>query len=151
MHSKRISLFITLLTIAWLFACSHTTVTADDKEPASLAPPRKSSRGSILVMPNESVVKGIVSGYCAVSSRLLDIKPEQVIYKITIKIESSENIKNLPDFINGKEGQDITFHTKEKQPVEILGKKIKARARFKGHDRGGTYWMNNIEFIAEGE
>ncbi len=102
---------------------------------------------SVPVVPNESVIEGVISEYAILSSRIINIRPDQVLYRLTIYIESSENIGNKPDFFSGREGQDIRFYTKEKLSPEIFGKKIKAKVRYKGDERGGMFWIRNIEII----
>jgi hypothetical protein len=42
----------------------------------------------------------------------------------------------------------ISFLTKEKLSPELFGKKIQAKARYSGDERGGRYWIRNVE-IAE--
>ena len=144
---SKTTLPVVLLTIIMLFACNSASVVADEKEPAS---PPKGPTGRLLVpaAPNQSIVKGTVSAYCVVSARLLNIKPaDQTLYKITLLIESSENAKSFRNFIKDKEGEDIEFYTKEKQLLEIFGKRIKARASYTGDERGGSYWIRDIELI----
>ncbi len=102
---------------------------------------------SVPVVPNESVIKGVVSEYAILSSRIINIRPDQVLYRLTIYIESSESIGNKPDFLSGREGQDIRFYTKKRLSPELFGKKIKAKVRYRGDERGGTFWIRNIEII----
>ncbi len=102
---------------------------------------------SVPVAPNEAILTGIVSGYCVKSSRLLNIAPEQTIYQITVSIKSTDDIKGKPNFMKSKVGEDIVFHTKEIYPADIFGKRIKARARYQGDEKGGIYWIGNIELI----
>ncbi len=99
------------------------------------------------VISNESVVSGTVSEYSIVSSHLIGIEPEQVIYRLTIKIESTENINNKPNLLVSKNGQTVQFHSKERLSSELFGKRIKAIATYIGDERGGLFWINNIEII----
>ncbi len=102
---------------------------------------------SVPVIPNESIVNGVVSEYSIVSSRLIGIKPEQIICRLTINIEASEGINDKPNLLNNKNGQDMQFYSKEKLSPEIFGKKIKALARYTGDEKGGIFWIKNIEII----
>lgn len=102
---------------------------------------------SVPVIPNESIVNGVVSEYSIVSSRLIGIKPEQTIYRLTINIDSSEGISDKPNLLNNKNGQDVQFYSKEKLSPEIFGKKIKALVRYTGDETGGIFRIKNIEII----
>ncbi|MBI5409123.1 MAG: hypothetical protein HZA14_07140 [Nitrospirae bacterium] len=100
---------------------------------------------SVPVIPNESMISGMVSEYAIVSSRIIGIKPEQVIYRLTITVKAAENIQDKPNLLGGKKGQDVQFHSKEKLSPELFGKKIKATAALIGDERGGLFWIRNIE------
>ncbi len=99
------------------------------------------------VIPNESVVNGTVVEYSIVSSHLIGIKPEQIIYNLTINIESAKSVNDRPNFLNNKEGQNIQFYSREKLSPELFGKKIKAVATYTGDEKGGLYWIKYIETI----
>ena len=143
---SKTTLPVVLLTIIMLFACNSASVVADEKEPAS---PPKGPTGRLLVpaAPNQSIVRGTVSAYCVVSARLLGIEPEQTIYKITMLVEASEAVKDSADFASGKEGQDIELLTKVKPAEELFGKRIKAVVFYRGDERGGSFWIRNLEVI----
>jgi hypothetical protein len=102
---------------------------------------------SFPVIPNESVVNGTVSEYSIVSSHMIGIKPEQVIYRLTITIDFTENINGKPNFLDNKIGQDIKFYSKEKLTPELFGKKVKGLVIFRGDEKGGLFWIRNIEII----
>ncbi len=99
------------------------------------------------VMPNEAVVEGVVSEYAIVSSRLAGFQPEQTLYRLTVNIESSESLDDKPNFFLDKNGQDIKFYSKEKLSPELFGKRIRAKARFAGDERGKVCWMHDIKII----
>ena len=148
MSFNKIPLFTALLSIFMLFSCSSASVVADEKELASSGSP-KGQIGRLLVpaAPNQSIVKGTVSAYCEISSRLLNIRPEMVIYKITVLVESSGNIEGYSDFTRGKEGREIELLTKQKPPSGLYGNKIKARVTFRGDARRSSYWIRHLEVI----
>ena len=129
MSNKRIPyVFILILTTLCLFLVTDT---------GSAAP----------AISNESLIEGEVSGYAIVLSDLVGIKPIQKIYILTIKIDSSRNTGNGPDFLINKIGQNVRFLSKKVLSPGLFGKIIRARARYKGDERGGTYWIHKIEVI----
>jgi hypothetical protein len=101
------------------------------------------------VIPNQCRIVGVVLEYAIVSSRLIDIQPDQTLYRVIVHIESSENIGNMSNLIKGKEGQDIPFYTKETLAPGLFGKRIKATAIYKGDERGGIFWISNVEINGE--
>ncbi len=102
---------------------------------------------SVPVIPNESLVTGIVSEYAIVSSHMIGIFPEQAIYRLIITINASESVDGKPNFLADKNGQDIPFYSREKLAPEVFGKRIKAWVTFRGDEQGGLYWIRNIEII----
>ena len=99
------------------------------------------------VIPNGALITGVTLEYGIVSSRLLGIQPDQTIYKVTIRLESSEDIDGLPNLLRGKEGEDITFYTKERLSPDIFGKKVRAEVSYRGDERGGRWWVRSIKII----
>lgn len=104
---------------------------------------------SVPAAPNESIIRGIVSEYAIVSSHLFGIEPEQALYRVTVNVVSSESIGASPDFLAGRHGHDIQFYSREKIPPELFGKKIKAKARYKGDEKRGMFWISNIQVIEQ--
>lgn len=102
---------------------------------------------SVPVIQNECIVEGTVAEYAIVSSRLINIEPDQVLYRLVITVQSVKKIDNQPNFLSGKEGQEISFLTKEKLSPELFGKKIQAKARYSGDERGGRYWIRNVQTL----
>lgn len=98
------------------------------------------------VMPNETVVRGRVEEYSLISSKLVGIKPEMTLYKLVISIEKVENVKG-PNFLKDKEGQFVTLYTKEEISSDFYGKKIKAKIEYTGDERGGLFWIKQIEIV----
>lgn len=99
------------------------------------------------VIPNGALITGVILEYRIVSSRLLGIQPDQTLYKLTIHLESSEDIAGMPNLLKGKEGEDITFYTKEKFPSDIFGKKVKAEVSYRGDEHGGRWWTRSIKIL----
>jgi len=103
---------------------------------------------AVSVIPNKSILIGTVKEYSVGSSSLYGMEPEQTIYRLTILVESSEDIKDFTNFLKGKEGQTLTFFTKINPSVEVYGKKIKANVFYSGDERGGSFWIQkNIEVL----
>ncbi len=106
---------------------------------------------SVAAVSNTSFFEGNVIEFAIVSSRLAGIKPEQRLYKLTVKIESSHAIGEGPDFLHKMVGQEVCFYSRHELSSDLFGKKIKARARYKGDERGGMYWIYNIALIERGK
>lgn len=101
---------------------------------------------AVQVAPNESVAEGVVIEYSVMSSRLAGMEPEQTLYRLMIRIEKTSETKP-PDFLKGKEGADVIFYSKEKLPPELYGKRVRLKANFAGDERGGFFWIREIEAI----
>jgi len=102
---------------------------------------------AVPAVSNESLIEGVVTEYAVIFSDQVGIKPRQTLYILTINIASSYNIDDGPDFLLNMTGQVIRFLSKKKLSPELFGKRVKVRARYKGDERGGTFWINNIETI----
>jgi len=102
---------------------------------------------AVPAVSNESIIEGVVSEYTVIFSDLIGIKPRQTLYRLTINITSSHSIGEGPDFLFNMIGQDVRVLSKEELSPELFGKRIKAKARYKGDERGGVYWVNNIEVL----
>jgi len=75
---------------------------------------------AVPAIPNGSMIVGTVVEYAIVSSKIIRIQPDQVLHKLTIHVESSEAIGNLPDFVKDKMGQNIPFYSREDLPRSSL-------------------------------
>lgn len=102
---------------------------------------------AVPVIPNEALLRGTVVEYCVTSSSLSGMSPEQVFYRVLISVEEAGDVKGYPNFLRGKEGQVLAFYSKEKQPVELFGKRIRAFVEYKGDERGGHFWLKQIEIM----
>ncbi len=97
------------------------------------------------VIPNETIVEGTVVEYAILSSSLEGIHPPITLHRVTILIESTRAVEGKADFLSGREGEYVPFYTKEGLSPTIFGKRIRARARFRGDERGGRFWIYNTE------
>ena len=103
--------------------------------------------GAVPMIPNEAAIQGVVEEYCLTKAGLLGISPEQMLYKLAISVRTIEDIKDYPNFLRGKEGQSIIFYSKENQSSELFGKEVKAVVEYRGDERGGLFWIKNIEVV----
>jgi len=103
---------------------------------------------AVPVAPNASLIKGIAMECEAISSTLLGMQPEQTIYRLTIQIESTEDVSEMVNLLDkGTEGKEMVFYTKETLPPDILKKRIKARVMYQGDERGGRWWIQEIRIL----
>lgn len=93
--------------------------------------------------PNESLVEGRVLEYSVVSSKLLNMEPEQTLYALTVLVEQSTAVKG-PDMLKKEAGRTVRFYSKQKLEPELFGRKIKAKASYRGDERGGLHWIYEI-------
>jgi hypothetical protein len=99
------------------------------------------------VIENEAIIEGVVAEYSIISSHLIGIEPEQVLYRLVIHVQSSKNVMDKANFLISRRGEDIQFYSRDKLAPELFGKRISAYARFSGDERGGKFWIRNIEVI----
>jgi len=78
---------------------------------------------------------------------MLNIEPDQKIYSITLKVESSEGVLHGTDFLDDKKGEYVRFFSKSDLSRNLFGTRIKAKVSFKGDERGGKFWIGSIEVI----
>ncbi|HZX48870.1 MAG TPA: hypothetical protein VFF47_06615 [Nitrospirota bacterium] len=102
---------------------------------------------AVPAVPNESVIEGTVQEFSIVSSNLLNIMPEQTLYRLTILIESYENADTDADYLSDKKGKTVQLYSKEKISPEIFGKRVWVKVRYAGDERGGLYWIKEISMI----
>jgi hypothetical protein len=97
--------------------------------------------------PNESIVIGIVKECTIISSRLINIQPDQALYRLTIHVESSESLHGGPNFVKSEEGRDVQLYSKGKIPFELLHKRLKMKVTYSGDERGGLLWISSYEIV----
>lgn len=109
--------------------------------------PVVSSAKNVPVAPNMAIVEGTVMEFCLASSSLYNISPEQVLYRLVVSIEATEDEGGIPNFVSEKVGQTVAFFTKVKPPSDVLGRRIRVRVEYMGDEKGGRFWINVIEKI----
>jgi hypothetical protein len=102
---------------------------------------------AVPVVPNASLIKGMVLESEAISSTVLGMQSEKTICKLTIQIESSDDVGEMRNFLKGKEGKDMVFYTKEPLPSQMVKKRINARVSYRGDEREGLWWAHEIEIL----
>lgn len=105
------------------------------------------------VLPNEAMITGIVSGFEMASPNPENGETKQTKYnKITVLIESSEDVEGEENLLTNKKGDHITFYTKEplSQIMKSLkGKRIKVNISYRGDEHGGLWWGYNLEILQQ--
>lgn len=96
---------------------------------------------AVPVAPNDSLV----------TAKVLDSAIEtvsgQTLYTLIIEVSSSEDVAGMPNFTKDKVGQSIKVYSKLEFPADLVGKTITANVSLVGDERGGKYWIANIEVI----
>jgi len=99
------------------------------------------------VAPNDSIITARVLGYSILNSTLEGIKPEQILYSLRVLVISSQNVKGKANFTQSKVNQVIKVYSKEMLSPVLFGKIIEANVSFSGDEKGGKYWIRDIEMI----
>ena len=102
---------------------------------------------AVPVIPNESIIEGHVLGYCVISASLLKIKPNQTLYGLRIMVTTTENVEGKPNFTKDEVGKIVEIYSKEKIGPNIFNLYIRARVVFRGDERGGLYWTEEVKII----
>jgi len=96
------------------------------------------------VLPNQTLITGIVLEYSIVHARTLGIEPDMPIYRLIIKIESTGAIAGMPDLLKDSEGKEEIFYSREHISPDVFDKRIRAIASYSGDERVGRWWMLDI-------
>ncbi len=102
---------------------------------------------AVTAIPNEAIVSGTVREVCITSSLVEGMSPEQVIYRLLISVETSEDVEGAINLLKDRKDQTLEFLTKEPLLLDLFGKRIKGRVRYTGDEKGGRFWINNIEIL----
>jgi len=108
---------------------------------------QKFNSKSVPVVPNESIVTARVLGCCVISSSILDIKPDQNMYKLELLIHRSQDVKPRRNFTMDKVGKVLSVYSKEKLLPELFNKVINAHVTYRGDERGGRFWIWDIKVL----
>ncbi len=88
-------------------------------------------------------VEGCVVEYSILSGKLLNIKPDMPVYRITLHLKG----ENKPAFAKGS---TLSVLSKGSVPPWIFGRLIKADVIFRGSKERGNYWLESISVIKGG-
>jgi hypothetical protein len=102
---------------------------------------------AVTAVPNEAVAKGTVIEYCISSAGRPEARLGSGLYRIVVKVETVEDRGDAPNFLKGKEGQEISFWSKARLDPELFGKKVKAIVEYRGDERGGKFWVRSVGII----
>ncbi len=103
---------------------------------------------AVPAVPNEAAAKGTVVEYCiSASMGRSGESPGPGLYKIVVKVESVEDRGGAPNFLREKEGQEISFWSKFRLDPGLFGKKVKAIVEYRGDERGGKFWIRELEIL----
>ena len=109
--------------------------------------PGLSQPWAVPVAPNDSLVIGQVLGYCVLDSSLLDITPKQVLYSLTLLVVESMDVPDMLNFTKTQIGKVIRAYSREPIGAELFETTIQARVRFEGDERGGNFWIRDIQVL----
>ena len=99
------------------------------------------------VAPNDSIITARVLEYSILNSTLEGIKPEQILYSLRVLVISFQSVNGKANFTQLKVNQVIKVYSKEMLSPVLFGKIIEANVSFSGDEKGGKYWITNIEMI----
>jgi hypothetical protein len=106
---------------------------------------------AVPVIPNEGIIEGRVLEYCITLSSIVDIKPDQTFYILKISVTASEDIEGKVNLTKEKVGKKIETFSKEKPAENLFNQRIRANVVYQGDERGGKYWIKNINILTEKE
>lgn len=101
---------------------------------------------AVPVIPNEMVIRGQVTECNLNATEHPDTGSGELIYKLIIVVEKVDVVRGA-NFLKNKENKPVTFFYKEKLHEEFANKKVKANVQYKGDERGGLFWIKQIEII----
>jgi hypothetical protein len=125
-------IFVSVLVVISVFSCSKTLQ-------------------AVPVIPNEGIIEGRVLEYCITLSSIVDIKPDQTFYILKISVTASEDIEGKVNLTKEKVGKKIETFSKEKPAENLFNQRIRANVVYQGDERGGKYWIKNINILTEKE
>ena len=103
---------------------------------------------AVPAVPNEAAAKGTVVEYCVSSRKGISAPgPGPGLYRIVVKVVTVEDRGDAPNFLKGKEGQEISFWSMGRLAPELFGKKVKAIVEYRGDERGGMFWLKHVEIM----
>ena len=103
---------------------------------------------AVPAVPNEAAATGTVVEYCISSLTGSPApKPGPGLYKIVVRVEAVEDRGDAPNFLQGKEGQEISFWSRNRLDPGLFGKKVKVLVEYRGDERGGMFWLKRVKIM----
>ena len=96
------------------------------------------------VIPNESIVAAEVVDLTTIDAATLNINPPQVLFRMKLRLLFVQEAPPLANFLHAKKGEIIEVYSKESLSSGLVGKVMKARITFRGDERSGLYWIQEI-------
>jgi hypothetical protein len=126
---------------------------AKDCEPVSQYIEKASSggpsRGGVPVVPNGTLLTGIVHCVQQVEASNLGIEPEMTISVASIEILEAQDVKGVTNRLAGQEGETIVVLSKDQIPESAVGGRVQALVSFRGDEHGGAYWSEEESLMIE--
>ena len=97
--------------------------------------------------PNEAMATGTVVEYSISSLPGPGPVPGPGLYKIVVKVEAVEDRGDAPNFLKGREGNEIAFWSRNRLDPGLFGKKVKALVEYRGDERGGLFWLKRVKIM----
>lgn len=69
------------------------------------------------------------------------------IYRLKVRIDKSIDIEGYPNFLKGKDGQDIVFLIKDIEVKGLINKKIRAVVEYRGDEHRGSFWIKSFRIL----
>ncbi len=102
---------------------------------------------AVPAVPNEAVAIGTVIECRTSPQGRSGEGPAPGLYQIVVKVEKVKDRDDLPNFLKGKTGQELTFWSFNRPDPGICGKKVKAVVEYRGDERGGRFWLKRLKIM----
>ena len=99
--------------------------------------------------PNEGLVTGEIVSLEAVQSSTLRIMPPQILTLIRLRVLSIQG-RGTINPLRGWEGSIIEVYSKAPLGSGLVGKKVKGVVTYRGDERGGLYWIYDLQEMPSG-
>jgi len=94
---------------------------------------------------NLALVTGTLLESAPVSPDLLGFDTGKTLYRVVVFVDNSKEIQGQPNYLREKEKQNVTFFTADPPPLSLSGKKIQARAHYRGNRYGMHFWIEDVK------
>jgi hypothetical protein len=98
--------------------------------------------------PNESRVTGEILEVERLHSSVLHIEPPQVLTRMRLRLLSVQSVGGMPNPLYGREGETLQVLSRERVESNLVGKVISGTIVYRGDERGGAYWLFDVQSTA---